>query len=117
MFAVCEELNERIILTADTVNKLELLQQYNVVYVPEAVIAMTRTVVDDVDDQSDLSEDDFIPLDGSSNSVVSTIRDNSHYQTIIPSSVDQPIIDMNMRSADYITLCNEQLTDPALTKY
>ena len=73
MFAVCEELNERIILTADTVNKLELLQQYNVVYVLEAIIAMTSTVVDDVDDQSDSSEDDVIPLDGSSNSVVSTI--------------------------------------------
>jgi len=62
MFAVCEELNERIILTADTVNKLELLQQYNVVYVPETVIAMTSPVVDDVDDQSDSSEDDVIPI-------------------------------------------------------
>jgi len=39
MFAVRDELNERIILTSDTVNKLELLQQYNVVDIPESVIA------------------------------------------------------------------------------
>ena len=33
MFAVCEELNQRIILTADTVNKLDLLQQYNTIHI------------------------------------------------------------------------------------
>jgi hypothetical protein len=34
-FALCDELNERIILTSNTVNKLALLQQYNVVHIPE----------------------------------------------------------------------------------
>jgi len=38
MFAVCDELNERIIITSDTVNKLELIQQYNVVHIPQSAL-------------------------------------------------------------------------------
>ena len=68
MFAVCDELNERIILTSDTVNKLEILQPYNVVHIPESVIAMTSTVDDGVDDLNESSGDDG---DGDSLSLLS----------------------------------------------
>ena len=73
MFAVCEELNECIILTADTVNKLELLQHYNVMNVPDNIVIMASTVVEEVDDQSESSvKEDIIPLDGSSDPIGST---------------------------------------------
>jgi hypothetical protein len=115
MFAVCDELNERIILTSDTVNKLELLQQYNVVNIPESVNAMTSTVDVEVDDLNESFDDDVIPLDGSSQSIVSTVQDNSIDRTMTTS--DQPDVDSQMRSADYVTLRNEQLADPSLSKY
>jgi len=115
MFAVCDELNERIILTSDTVNKLELLQQYNVVHLPESVVAMTSTVDEEVDDLNESFDDDVIPLDGSTESLVSTVQDTSIDRTITTS--DEPDVDSQMRSADYITLRNEQLADPSLSKY
>ena len=103
MFAVCEELNERIILTADTVNKLELLQQYNIIHIPENVVAMTSTVADEVDDQSVSSDNgDIMPLDGSSDIIGSITPASSHDRIIDTSSGGQPDVDINMRSADYI---------------
>jgi len=101
MFAVCDELNERIILTSDTVNKLALLQQYNVVHIPESVIAMTSAVDDGIGEQSSSCDDDVIPLDGSSESLVSTVKDTFVDRTVTPST--QPDVDSQMRSADYIT--------------
>jgi Zinc knuckle len=115
MFAVCDELNERIILTSDTVNKLETLQQYNVVHISKSNIAMANTVDDEVDDPNESSEDDVIPLDGSSESLVSTVQNTSIDCTITTSN--QPGVDSQMRSADYVTLRNEQLADPSLSKY
>jgi len=57
------------ILTSATVNKLQILQQNNVVYIPESVIA-TITVDDEICVQSASCDDDVIPLDGSSESLV-----------------------------------------------
>jgi len=115
MFAVCDELNERIILTSDTVNKLELLQQYNVVHIPESIIAMTSTVDYEIGDQSASCDDDVIALDGSSESQVSTVQDTFVDRTVTPRN--QPNVDSQLRSADYITLRNEQISDPSLNKY
>jgi hypothetical protein len=111
MFAVCDELNERIILTSDTVDKLELLQQYNVVHLPDPVMAMTSTVDAEIDDLKESSDDDVIPLDGSSEPIVSTSIDRS---ITVNNQIDA---DSQMRCADYVTLRNEQITDPSLTKY
>jgi len=98
MFAVCDELNERIILTSNIVNKLELLQQYNVVHIPESVIAMTSTVDDDeINDQSAFCDDDVIPLDGSSESLVSMVQDAFVDRTVTPSN--QPDVDSQLHSA------------------
>jgi len=113
MFGVCDELNERIILTSDTANELQLLQQYNVVHIPESVIAMTSTVDDEIG-ESDSYDDDVIPLDGSSESLASTVQDTFVDRTYTPSN--QPDVDSQLLSADYITLRNEQITDPSLSK-
>ena len=115
MFAICDELNERIILTSDTVNKLELLKQYNVLKIPDSVVAMTSVVDDEVDELSGSSDDDVIPLDGSTDYIASTVQDSSIDRMITTSS--QPDMDSQMRSADYVTLRNEQITDPSLSKY
>ena len=117
MFAVCDELNERIILTYDTVKKFELLQQYSVIHVPEAVNAMTNIVDMEDDDLSGSSDDDVIPLDGSSECVVASIQDSSVTPPNRPTTSDQPDIDSQMRSAVYVTLHNEQITDLSLSKY
>jgi len=116
MFAVCDKLKERIILTSDTVNNLELLQHYNVVHIPESVIAMTSTVDDEIgDDQSASCDDDVIALDGGSESLVSTVQDTFVDRRVTLSN--QLDVDPQLRSADYITLLNEQITDPSLNKY
>jgi len=72
MFVLCDILKERIILSSDTVSKLELLQKYNVVNIPESVNAMTITFDYEIGEQSASCDDDVIPLDGSSESLVST---------------------------------------------
>jgi len=115
MFAVCDELNERIILTSDTINKLEFLEQYNVVYISESVITMTCIADDEIEDQSVSSDDDVIPLDGTFESLVKTVQDTFVDRTVTPSN--QPDVDSQIRSADYITLRNEKITDPSLSKY
>ena len=72
MFAICDELNEWIILTSDTVDKLELLEQYNVVQIPESAVAMASIVDGEVDELSGSSDDDVIPLGGSTDYIVLT---------------------------------------------
>jgi len=54
-------------------------------------------------------------LDGGSESLVSTVQDTFVGRTVTPSN--QPDVDSQLRSADYITLHNEQITDPSLNKY
>jgi len=72
---------------------------------------MTSTVDDEIgDDQSASCDNDVIPLDGSSESLVSTVQDTFVDRTFTPSN--QPDVDPQLRRADYITLRNEQITDP-----
>jgi hypothetical protein len=58
LFAVCEDLNEQAILTADTVRQLELFKTYKVIHVPELIAAKSQ--VERVGDASDSSEVDDI---------------------------------------------------------
>jgi hypothetical protein len=76
LFAVCEELNEQIILTADTVRHLNSMKQYNVIHVPESITvkSLVSTVPDEVvdeDEKSSQDDDVILPLDGNSDPVVS----------------------------------------------
>jgi hypothetical protein len=109
LLAVCEELNEQIILTADTVRHLNSCQ---VSTVPDEV------VVDD-DDKSSQDDDVILPLDGNSYPVVSlSVDDVSHQYVDEPRDQSDVVVsDDNFRSADSIILLNEQLADPALSKY
>jgi len=87
-----------------------------VVHIPESVIAMPCTVDDEIGDQSASCDDYVIPPDGSSESLVSTVQDITFYDRTVNRS-NQPDVDSQLRSADYITLRNEQITDPSLSKY
>ena len=132
MFAVCDTLNERVILTADTVQNLELMEQYNVLSPPEvAATSMANVVTNETDGMTDSDggedsgEDDIICLDGSSKRLTSEavgaqlIDPVSDGSTQNSSVLETPevIIEEGRRTADFLTLHNEQLADPALKKY
>ena len=86
--------------------------------VPENIVSIASMVVEEVDDQSESSdEQDVIPLDGSSDYIGSTTSVISPDRIIGSSPDNLQDVGSNIRSADYITLRNEQLTDSALTKY
>jgi len=76
---------------------------------------MTSTVDDEIGDQSASCDEDVIPLYGSSESLVSTVQDTFVDRTVTP--INQPDMDSQLRIADYITLRNEQITNPSLNKY
>jgi hypothetical protein len=77
LFAVCEDLNEQVILTADTVRQLELLKTYNVIHVPELITAKSQ--VEHIDDASDSSEiNDILPLDGRAETLIPCDTDVSN---------------------------------------
>jgi hypothetical protein len=124
LFAVCEDLNEQVILTADTVRQLELLKTYNVIHVPELITAKSQ--VEHVGDVSDSSEvDDIWPLDGRAETLIPCDTDVSNDSeggsaSIVddsPGHVKSVSADDDLRCAGAITLRNEQLADPALAKY
>jgi hypothetical protein len=122
LFAVCEELNEQVILTADTVRHLNSMKQYNVIHVPETITvkSLVSTVPDEVvDDGKSLQDDDVIlPLDGNSDPVVSlSVDDVSHHDVDESRDLSDVVVSDALRSADFITLRNGQLADPALSKY
>jgi hypothetical protein len=77
LFAVCEDLNEQVILTADTVHQLELLKTYNLIHVPELITAKSQA--EHVGDASDSSEiDDILPLDGRAETLIACDTDASN---------------------------------------
>jgi hypothetical protein len=124
LFAVCEDLNEQVILTADTVRQLELLKTYNVIHVPELITAKSQ--VEHVGDASDSSEINYIlPLDGRAETLIPCDADVSNDSdggsaSIVddsPGHVESVSADDDLRRADAVTLRDEQLTDPALAKY
>jgi hypothetical protein len=124
LFAVCEDLNEQVILTADTVRQLELLKTYNVMHVPELITAKSQ--VEHVGDASDSSEiNDILPLDGRAETLipcdtdVSNDSDDESARIVddSPGHVESVSADDDLRCADAVTLRNEQLADPALAKY
>jgi hypothetical protein len=124
LFAVCEDLNEHVILTADTVRQLELLKTYNVIHIPELITAKSQ--VEHVGNASDSSEiSDILPLDGRAETLIPCDTDVSNDSdgesaSIVddsPGHVESVSADDDLRCADAVTLRNEQLTDPALAKY
>jgi hypothetical protein len=124
LFAVCEDLNEQVILTADMFRQLELLKTYNVMHIPELITAKSQ--VERVGDASDSSEiDDILPLDDRAETLIPCDTDVSNDSeggsaSIVddsPSYVKSVSADGDLRCADAITLRNEQLADTAVAKY
>jgi len=68
-----------------------------------------------VDDQSASCDDGVIPLNVSPESLLSTEQDTFVDRTVTLSN--QTDVDSQLHSTDYITLRNEQITDPSLIKY
>ena len=87
LFAVCDDLNEPIILTADTVHRLSTLKKYESVIIPEPA----ETVVNQT-----CENDETV----------------AHNETVMEKHYE-----VDSQSADTITLINEQKADPALVKY
>ena len=105
IFAVCDDLNEQIILTADTVNRLSALKAYESIVVPEKS--------DNATDETDIRND------------VTTIQttDATENKSTISAETDAdvPVADehfeIDSKSADTATLIKEQASDPTLAKY
>jgi Integrase zinc binding domain len=87
LFAECDDLNEPIISTADTVHRLSTSKSYESVVIPEPA----ETVV------NQMCEND------------ETV---AHNETVMEKHYE-----VDSQSADTITLINEQKADPALVKY
>jgi transposase InsO family protein len=102
--------------------RLNSMKQYNVIHVPETITvkSLVSMVPDEViDDGKSLQDDDVIlPLDGNSDPVVSlSVDDVSHHDVDESRDLSDVVVSDALRSADFITLRNEQLADPALSKY
>jgi hypothetical protein len=100
------------------------MKQYNVIHIPESITvkSLVCTVPDktvDDDDKSLLDDDVILPLDGNSDPVVFLSVDDVSHQDVDESRNQSDVVvsDDNLRSADFITFRNDQLADPALSKY
>jgi hypothetical protein len=105
IFAVCDELNERIILTADTVSRLTALKTYESVVVTdnnETVIHETEgenETVTQITDETEPKSTDIVDV----------------HDDVIP--MNEKHYEVDSKSADTVTLMNEQINDPSLSKY
>lgn len=97
IFAVCDELNESIILTADTVNRLSALKTYESVVLTKDVTALSNNVE---------TNDDQMAIQ---NTGIAEISDND--------TVTEIHYEVDSKSADTVSLISEQQADPALVKY
>ncbi len=114
VFAICDGLNENIILTADTVHRLASLRNY------ESFVATTI-----VDNQIETSDSDDVTIDR--NDVITlgeqcetqTDMDNTRMTTgdIIHETPANRHVETDLTSADTVTLISEQRDDPTLSKY
>jgi hypothetical protein len=112
IFAVCDELNEDIILTADTVKRLSTLNDY------DALIAVNQATVSDVHNttanmnvQPDVSDANRITSMISSNS-----DDDKNDKTDYIDVLSGQHTETDLTSAERVTLIKEQNEDPNLKK-
>jgi hypothetical protein len=68
LFAVCGDLNEQVILTADTVRQLELLKTYNLIHVPELITAKSQVELSVC--ERFFGDNDILPLDGRAETLI-----------------------------------------------
>jgi hypothetical protein len=102
IFAVCEELNEDIILTADTLKRLSTLNDYDdLIAVYQATVTDAHTTTANVNGQPDISDANRITSVISSNSD-DDINDKTDYIDVLSGQHTET----DLTSADTVTLIN-----------
>jgi hypothetical protein len=111
IFAVCDELNEGIILTADTVKRLTALNDYDTLI---AVNQVTATEINDgtVDANADTSVD--VQVTESPAKINTGANDDRRDCIDVPDCLHA---ETDLKSADTVTLIKEQHEDSNLSKY
>jgi hypothetical protein len=110
IFAVCNGLNEQIILTADTVNRLSVLKSYESVVVPENVTSSM-----DVVDADNNHNNEVVQTTDEMENVPNANVEISKDDATVP--ITETHFEVDSKSADTVTLINEQMNDPTLAKY
>jgi hypothetical protein len=106
----CNGLNEQIILTADTVNRLSVLKSYESVVVPENVTS-SMDVVDADNNHNNEVMQTTDEMENVPNANVEISKDDA----TVP--ITETHFEVDSKSADTVTLINEQMNDPTLAKY
>jgi hypothetical protein len=113
IFAVCDELNEDIILTADTVKRLSTLNDYDaLIAVNQATVTDVHNTIANVNVQPDVNDANRITSVISSNS-----DDDKNDKTDHIDVLSGQRTETDLTSADTVTLIKEQSEDPNLKKY
>jgi hypothetical protein len=113
IFAVCDQLNEDIILTADTVKRLSTLNDYDaLIEVNQATVTDVHTTTANVNVQLDVTNANRITSVISSNS-----DDDKNDKTDHIDVLSGQHTETDSTSADTVTLNREQSDDPDLKKY
>jgi hypothetical protein len=111
IIAVCDELNEDIILTADTVKRLSTLNDY------DALIAVNQATVTDAHNETAIVQ----PHVSNANRITSVISSNSDDDKNDKTNyIDVPSgqhTETDLTSADTVTLIKEQSEHRSLKKY
>ncbi|HNJ38603.1 MAG TPA: RNase H-like domain-containing protein [Nitrosomonas sp.] len=105
IFAVCDDLNEGVILTADTVNRLSTLHNYESIVVKEHATTILNETRDNetIAETTNVTDNVNISEDAGDERKTESTTDN-HFET-------------DSKSANTITLIDEQRNDPSLAKY
>jgi hypothetical protein len=105
IFAVRDELNERIILTADTVSRLTALKTCESIVVTES----NETVIHETEGEKETVTQTTDETEPKSTDIVDVHDD------VIP--MNEKHYEVDSKSADTVTLMTEQINDPSLSKY
>ncbi len=137
VFAVCDDLNEDVILTAETVERLSALNDYEAMVLVNQVTAPSNNsgnhaVSSDVSNTDDNVVSNVSDSSGNGTDVVSVgINSTSNVTDVVDNVCDTTTSvqtdgdvtrrtrhdETDLSSADTLTLITEQHDDPALTKY
>jgi hypothetical protein len=113
IFAVCDELNEDIILTADTAKRLSTLNDCDaLIAVNQATVTDVHNTTANVNVQPDVNDANRITSVISSNS-----DDDKNDKTDYIDVLSSHHIETDLTSVDTVTLIKEQSEDPNLKKY
>ena len=111
IFAVCDELNEGIILTADAVKRLTTLSDY------DSLIAVNQVTVNATDDPSSVESNAETDAQSSTTEITVPLSSHDKNDKQNNSTSDSVHTETDLTSADTVTLIKEQNEDVNLTKF